>query len=257
MDASSLRVGRKGLRTVRLEGKVAIVVGAGQTPGETIGNGRATAILFAREGARVFLVDRDLESARDTQSMIEGEGRVGVVFEADILHNNVGIGMGDAGPTHLSEENWQRIIDVNLKSVFLTSKHVLPVMREQESGVIINISSIAAVCSVGMLAYKTSKAGVNALTHSLALGNARYGIRVNAIMPGLMNTPMAIETISQVRGVEREQLVRERDAQVPLSGGMGTAWDIAYAALFLASEEAKFITGVVLPVDGGQSARIG
>jgi len=266
---------------MRLEGKVAIVVGAGQTPGETIGNGRATAILFAREGAKVFLVDRDLESVRETLRMIEGEGEGGmaVAFEADaareadciamveacreefgridILHNNVGIGMGDAGPTHLSEENWQRIIDVNLKSVFLTSKHVLPVMREQESGVIINISSIAAVCSVGMLAYKTSKAGVNALTHSLALGNARYGIRVNAIMPGLMNTPMAIETISQVRGVEREQLVRERDAQVPLAGGMGTAWDIAYAALFLASDEAKFITGVVLPVDGGQSARIG
>ena len=262
---------------MRLEGKVAIVVGAGQTPGETIGNGRATAILFSREGARVFLVDRDLASARETQAMIEGG--VAVAFEADaareadcvatveaclkefgridVLHNNVGIGMGDAGPTHLSEENWQRIIDVNLKSVFLTSKHVLPVMREQGSGVIINISSIAAVCSVGMLAYKTSKAGVNALTHSLALGNARYGIRVNAIMPGLMNTPMAIETISQVRGVEREQLVRERDAQVPLAGGMGTAWDIAHAALFLASDEARFITGVVLPVDGGQSARIG
>ena len=256
---------------------MAIVVGAGQTPGETIGNGRATAILFSREGARVFLVDRDLASARETQAMIEGG--VAVAFEADaareadcvatveaclkefgridVLHNNVGIGMGDAGPTHLSEENWQRIIDVNLKSVFLTSKHVLPVMREQGSGVIINISSIAAVCSVGMLAYKTSKAGVNALTHSLALGNARYGIRVNAIMPGLMNTPMAIETISQVRGVEREQLVRERDAQVPLAGGMGTAWDIAHAALFLASDEARFITGVVLPVDGGQSARIG
>jgi NAD(P)-dependent dehydrogenase (short-subunit alcohol dehydrogenase family) len=279
MDASPLRVRQSGVRAVRLDGKVAIVVGAGQTPGETIGNGRATAVLFAREGAKVLLVDRDLESARETQAMVKGEGGTASAFEADaareadcvamvdacrsqfgridILHNNVGIGMGDAGPTHLSEENWQRIIDVNLKSVFLTSKHVLPVMREQGSGVIINISSIAAVCSVGMLAYKTSKAGVNALTHSLALGNARYGIRVNAIMPGLMNTPMAIETISQVRGVEREQLVRERDAQVPLAGGMGSAWDIAYAALFLASDEAKFITGAVLPVDGGQSARIG
>jgi NAD(P)-dependent dehydrogenase (short-subunit alcohol dehydrogenase family) len=264
---------------VRLKDRVAIVAGAGQTPGETIGNGRATAILFAREGAKALLVDRNLESARETQSMIEREGGTAISLEADvsregdciamveacrnefgridILHNNVGIGMGDAGPTHLSEENWQRIIDVNLKSVFLTSKHVLPVMREQGSGVINNISSIAAVCSVGMLAYKTSKAGVNALTHSLALGNARYGIRVNAIMPGLMNTPMAIETISQVRGVAREQLVSERDAQVPLGAKMGTAWDIAYAALFLASDEAKFITGVVLPVDGGQSARIG
>jgi len=264
---------------MRLEGKTAIVAGAGQTPGETIGNGRATAILFAREGANVLLVDRNLDSAQETKSMIEEEGGRATAFEADvtreadcvslveacrtrygrvdILHNNVGIGIGDAGPTHLSEENWQRIMDVNLKSVFLTCKHALPVMREQGSGVIINISSIAAVCAVGMLAYKTSKAGVNALTHSLALGNARYGIRVNAIMPGLMNTPMAIETISQVRGIDREELVQERDAQVPLGAKMGTAWDIAHAALFLASDEAKFITGVVLPVDGGQSARVG
>jgi NAD(P)-dependent dehydrogenase (short-subunit alcohol dehydrogenase family) len=264
---------------MRLEGKVAIVAGAGQTPGETIGNGRATAILFAREGAKVLLADRNLASAEETQAMIEKEGGTARAFEADVareadceamvaacrdtfgridvLQNNVGIGMGDAGPTHVTEENWDRIINVNLKSVLFTCKHVLPVMREQGSGAIVNISSIAAVCSVGMVAYKTSKAGVNALTHSLALGNARYGIRVNAIMPGLMNTPMAIETISQVRGIGREQLVRERDAQVPLGGKMGTAWDIAHAALFLASDEAKFITGIVLPVDGGQSARIG
>lgn len=264
---------------MRLEGKTAIVVGAGQTPGETIGNGRATALLFAREGAKVLLVDRDLDSALETKAMIDAEGGTSSALQADvtreddcialvqacrdayaridILHNNVGIGTGDAGPTHLKEENWQRILDVNLKSVFLTCKHALPVMREQGSGVITNISSIAAVCSIGMVAYKTSKAGVNALTHSLALGNARYGIRVNAIMPGLMNTPMAIETISQVRGVDREPLIRERDAQVPLGAKMGTAWDIAHAALFLASDEAKFITGVILPVDGGQSARIG
>ncbi len=264
---------------MRLKDKTAIVVGAGQTPGDSIGNGRATAVLFAREGARVLLVDRNLESALETKSMIEQEGGTATAFEADvtresdcsslvqaclsaygrvdILHNNVGIGTGDAGPTHLSEESWHRILDVNLKSVFLTCKHVLPVMREQRSGSIINISSVAAVCSVGMLAYKTSKAGVNALTHSLAMGNARYGIRVNAIMPGLMNTPMAIEGISRARDIPKEQLIRERDAQVPLGGKMGTAWDVAYAALFLASDEAKFVTGVLLPVDGGQSARVG
>ena len=263
----------------RLEGKTAIVVGAGQTPGETIGNGRATAIIFAREGAKVLLVDRNLGSAQETQSMIDSEGGTAMAFEADvtrevecaalvqacrdaygridIVHNNVGIGIGDAGPTHLTEENWDRILDVNLKSVFLTCKHALPVMREQGGGVITNISSIAAVSAVGMVAYKTSKAGVNALTHSLAMGNARYGIRVNAIMPGLMNTPMAIETISQVRGVGKERLIQERDAQVPLGAKQGTAWDIAYAALFLASDEAKFITGVLLPVDGGQSVRRG
>ena len=263
----------------RLEGKVAIVMGAGQTPGDTIGNGRATAILFAREGARVLLVDRKLESARETERMIRDEGGESFAFEADVtrsaqcgaavdecrrrwgridvLHNNVGIGTGDRGPVHLAEEDWNRILDVNLKSVFLACKHALPIMREQRGGAIVNVSSIAAVCSVGLFAYKASKAGVNAITQSLAIGNAAYGIRVNAIMPGLMNTPMAIEGISAERGAAKEELIRERDAQVPLGRKMGTAWDVAYAALYLASEEARFVTGVVLPVDCGQSARVG
>jgi NAD(P)-dependent dehydrogenase (short-subunit alcohol dehydrogenase family) len=263
----------------RLAGKVAIVTGAGQTPGDTIGNGRATAMLFAREGARVLLVDRDESSAGETQARIESEGGQSAVAVADVshlegcramtetclerfgridvLHNNVGIGAGDSGPVHLREEDWDRIHSVNLKSMFLTCKCALPVMRRQASGVILNVSSIASICSVGMLAYKTSKAGVNALTHSLALGNAEYGIRVNAILPGLMNTPMAIEGIVRARGRDKDEVIRSRDAQVPLGHKMGTAWDVAYAALFLASDEAKFITGVLLPVDGGQSARIG
>src|ERR1700680_424625 len=165
---------------MRLKNKTAIVVGAGQTPGETIGNGRATAVLFAREGAKVLVVDRNLESALETKALIEQEGGSATAFKADvtrdlecsalaqacldaygridILHNNVGIAAGDAGPTHLSEESWDRIFDANFKSMFLTCKHVLPVMREQGSGSIVNISSVAAVCSVGMLAYKTSKA---------------------------------------------------------------------------------------------------
>jgi NAD(P)-dependent dehydrogenase (short-subunit alcohol dehydrogenase family) len=207
----------------RLGGKVAIVTGAGQTPGGTIGNGRATALLFAREGARVLLVDRRLDSAAETHEMIRAEGGASSTFEADVsraadcqaavdaclkaygridvLHNNVGIGTGDGGPTQLTEEAWDRIFDVNLKSVFLMCKSALPPMREQRSGCILNVSSIASICSVGILAYKTSKAGVNALTHSLATGNARYGIRVNAILPGLMNTPMAIEGIARARGV--------------------------------------------------------
>ena len=263
----------------RLKDKVAIVVGAGQTPGETIGNGRATAIVYAREGARVLLVDRRLESAQDTQAMIEKEGGVASSFAADaiseadckkmteacvkrygridILHNNVGIGDGDSGVTGMQEENWDRILSVNMKSVIMPSKCVLPIMRGQRSGAIINISSIAAVCAVGILAYKTSKAGVNAITHQMALGNAKHGIRVNCIMPGLMDTPMAIEGISQARGISKEQLRQERDASVPLRAKMGTGWDIANASLFLASDEAQFITGVLLPVDGGQSARIG
>ena len=264
-----------------LENKIAVVVGGGQTPGEMIGNGRATAIELAREGAKVWVADQHIESARETVAMIEGEGgvaRAGFVDvtdepsiarmvadchaawgRIDILHNNVGVSLagGDAPVEEITADAFDRVTSINLRGMVLACKYALPIMRAQRSGVIINISSIAAVCSVGMLAYKTSKAGVNSLTHSLALGNARYGIRVNAIMPGLMNTPMAIEQISELRGVEREQLISERDAQVPLGAKMGTAWDIAYAALFLASDEAKFITGVVLPVDGGQSARIG
>jgi NAD(P)-dependent dehydrogenase (short-subunit alcohol dehydrogenase family) len=266
-------------REGRLQGKVAIVVGAGQTPGDTIGNGRATALLFAREGARVLAVDRRGDSAAETVARIEKEGGVASVAEADataeedcrrlvegcldvygrvdVLHNNVGIGGGDAGPAHIGEAEWDQILAVNLKSVVFPCKHVLPVMREQRAGSIVNISSVAAVCSTGIVAYKTSKAGVNAYTQSLAIGNAKYGIRANVIMPGLMNTPMAIEGISAARGVDKEELIRQRDAQVPLGGRMGTAWDVAYAALYLASDEARFVTGVALAVDGGQSARIG
>jgi NAD(P)-dependent dehydrogenase (short-subunit alcohol dehydrogenase family) len=254
------------------------VIGAGQTPGETIGNGRATGILFAREGAQVMLVDRREESARETLSMLEAEGGKAVVFPADVtkeddcaalsracleqfgridvLHNNVGIGGAGVGATRLEEADWQRVIDVNLTSMFLTCKHVLPVMREQRSGSIINISSVASVAAVPMLAYKVSKAGVNALTQQVAITNAKFGIRANAILPGLINTPMAIEGISRARGIPREDLVKERDEAVPL-GKMGSAWDVAHAALFLASEEAKFITGVLLPVDGGQSIKVG
>ncbi|MGZ6219663.1 MAG: SDR family NAD(P)-dependent oxidoreductase [Syntrophales bacterium] len=263
----------------RLQGKVAIVVGAGQTPGDTIGNGRATAVLFAREGAKVMLVDRRLESATETEAMIKKENGEAIAFKADItksedcramadacvkryhridiLVNNVGIGKGDAGPEKLAEEDWDRIFRVNLKGMFLACKFVLPVMEQQGRGSIINISSAAAVCAVSMLAYKTSKAGVNALTHSIAMEYAKKGIRVNAIMPGLMKTPMAIEGISQARGIDQEELVKMRDQMVPLKGGMGDAWDTAYAALFLASDEAKFITSVVLPVDGGQCSKIG
>src|SRR5271155_4360586 len=265
--------------TMRLKDKIAIVVGAGQTPGDTIGNGRATAVVFAREGARVLVVDRDRESALETAALIKAEGGACLAFQADvtrtedcqafvrtavetygrvdILHNNVGIGTGDAGILTLSEQSWDEIMNVNLKGVFLSTKSVLPIMREQRSGSIINISSIAAICATEILAYKTSKAGVNALTHQIAMENAKYNVRANAIMPGLMNTPMAIEGIARARGIPKEELIRRRDASVPLGQKMGSAWDVAFAALFLASDEAKFITGVMLPVDGGQSARIG
>ena len=149
-------------------------------------------------------------------------------------------------------------MDINLKGLFLTCKHVLPIMRAQRNGVIVNISSTASVCfRPRTLAYKIAKAGINALTQNLALENAPYGVRVNAILPGLMDTPMAIESRVQDQGVNRDALRQERAAQVPLEQKMGSAWDVAAAAVFLASDEAKYITGVLLPVDGGLSARVG
>lgn len=264
---------------MRLRDKVAIIVGAGQSSGETIGNGRATAMLFAREGAKILAVDRNEASAKETSDLIAGEGGIctpivaDVTIEADcrrfakacvdiygridILQNNVGTGIGDKGVTSLDEPTWETLLRVNLTGTFLSCKQVLPYMRKQQYGCITNISSGAAVVSVGLAGYKVSKAGVNALTHTIAMGNAKYGIRANVIMPGLLDTPMAIESHASARGMSREALRKERNAQVPLRNQMGTAWDTAYASLFLASDEARFITAAVLPVDGGQSARIG
>lgn len=262
---------------MRLKDKKAIVVGAGQTPGETIGNGRATAILFAREGAEVMCVDKRLGSAQETVDMIAKEGGTAfahecdIVHEAenaalvrtalsrmgriDILHNNVGIGFGDAPPHKLTGEAYDQILLVNLKAMWLTCKHVIPVMREQRAGAIVNISSAAAVSSGGITAYEISKAGVNKLTASIAMSNAKYGVRCNCIMPGLMDTPMAIEGNARARGISREEVRAMRDRLVPLRGKMGSGWDVAYGALYLASDEANFVTGVILPIDGGHCAR--
>jgi NAD(P)-dependent dehydrogenase (short-subunit alcohol dehydrogenase family) len=264
----------------RLGGKRAVVVGGGQTPGETIGNGRATAILFGREGAHVLVVDRVGERAADTCEAIRAEGGKADPFTADIteeeqcqalvaaatetlggidvLHNNVGIGSGDGTPTSITPEGFDRLVAVNLKGMVLTCKHALPVMRAQGSGSIINISSLAAIVPFGLVGYKTTKAAVNAYTEQLAAGNARHGIRVNCIMPGLMETPMAIEGNLAARpNITREQLIAERDRNVPLGRKMGSGWDIAHAALFLASDEARFVTGVILPVDGGGRLNMG
>lgn len=264
---------------MRLKDKVAIVVGAGQTPGETMGNGRATAIRYVREGARVLLVDKQLSSVEETAQMIAKEGGETSVLCADatceddcrkivetcldqhgridILHNNVGRSEGDAIATELSEENWHMLMDINLKSVFLTIKHVLPVMQRQKSGVIINTSSTASVCTGRTLAYKTSKAGINALSQNLAIETAADGVRVNVILPGLIDTPIAIERRAREQNVSRDSIRRKRNKSVPLLNKMGTAWDVAAAAVFLASDEARFITGVILPVDGGMCARVG
>lgn len=263
----------------RLNGKVAIVTGAGQYKGETIGNGRAISILFARAGAKMFLVNRSRESLEETQEIIRQEGGEVAILQADVTKsddcrriadecvksfgridipvNNVGTGGEELGPVNLKEENWDRIFNTNLRSMYLTCKHVLPYMESNGSGSIVNISSIASTCATNMLAYKTSKSGVNALTHSIALEYATKGIRVNVVVPGYMNTPMAIEGITEMYGINRDDLIKIRNGMIPLKGGMGTGWDTAYATLSLASDEAKFITSAFLTVDGGQSAQIG
>jgi NAD(P)-dependent dehydrogenase (short-subunit alcohol dehydrogenase family) len=258
----------------RVEGKAAIVVGGGQTKGETIGNGRATAVVLAREGAHVLVADRQLGSAEETAEMIRREGGQAWAAEADItdeeanrrlvatalerfgrldiLHNNVGasLALGDAPATELTVEAFQRSFDVNLKGMWLTCKHALPALRES-AGSIVNISSMAARNAYPLVGYKTTKAAVVALTENLAAQNTRYGVRANAILPGLMNTPMAIES-RVARGTPREEVIASRDRRVPLRRKMGTGWDVAYAALFLHSDEAAFITGVALAVDGGE-----
>ncbi len=267
----------------RLQDKIAIVVGAGQSPGPTpaIGNGRATAMLFAREGAKVLAVDRDIESAAQTVALIEGEGgeaaaqaadvtdeaAIEAMIEAcvarwgriDVLHNNVGISVegGDAPFTEITTEAFDRIVAVNLRSMVYACKYALPVMRAQKSGAIVNISSMAAWTSYPWVAYKATKAAMIALTEQLAFQNAEYGIRANVILPGLMDTPMAVDRRAAAFDRPREEIAAERDAKVPLMGKMGTGWDVAHAALFLASDEAGFITGVTLPVDGGASCRVG
>ena len=266
---------------MRLKDRIAIVVGAGQGPGEGMGNGRATALTFAREGARVLCVDHNLGSANETAQMIAAKDGTAVAFKADvtraaeikamvtdamsrwgridILHNNVGVSLagGDAELTDLTEEAFDRCVAINLKSCILAAKQVIPIMRQQRSGAIINISSMAAITTYPYVAYKATKSAMIAFTEQLAYQNAEYGIRANVILPGLMNTPMAVDTRAREWKKTRAEVEAERDSKVPLRRKMGTAWDVANAALFLASDEANFITGVTLPVDGGASVRRG
>lgn len=259
----------------RLQGKVAVVIGAGQSPGEGVGNGRAAAIRFAREGARVLAVDRRLESAEETAEIIRGEGFECVSFAADVtreadlaralaeatqkwgsldvLHNNVGVSIagGDADLLDITEENFDNVCRINLRGTVFACKHAVAIMRKQGGGAIVNVSSAAAVGKYPYVAYKAAKAGVVAFTEQLALQNAQYGIRANCVLPGLIATPMAVDTRVREWNQSREQVSAERNAKVPL-GRQGTGWDVANAALFLASDEANFITGISVLVDGGR-----
>ena len=273
--------------TLSLQGRVAIVAGAGQTPGPVIGNGRATALLFARAGAHVIALDRDRASAEETVAMIAADGSgasgggggealvadvteeaaliaavraiVGRHGRIDVLQNNVGVAYtgGDSPLADLDEASFDRVMAINLRGTVMACKHVVPVMRDQGRGVITNISSIAAAVDYKSVTYKASKAGMIAFSRQLALDCAADGVRVNAILPGYMDTPMAVDTQARRTGRPRAEIADARDRTVPLKGGMGSAWDVAQASLFLASDAARFITGVALPVDGGTMARIG
>jgi NAD(P)-dependent dehydrogenase (short-subunit alcohol dehydrogenase family) len=265
----------------RLAGKTALVYGAGSS-GPGWGNGKAAAALFAREGAQVFCVDVNETAAQDTTEIIRSEGGEAQAMQADaskapdvartvaacldrfgrvdVVDNNVGI-VEIGGVVELSEEAWERVFAINLKSCFLTMKHVIPVMERQGGGSIINISSIASIRYTGVpyATYYATKAAMNHLTHATAVQYAPKKIRVNAILPGLMKTPMVEKSVGLAQsygdgGVEA--MWRAREAQVPM-GQMGDAWDVAYAALFLASEESRYITGIELVVDGGITLKCG
>lgn len=267
----------------RLAGKAAIVTGAGSS-GPGWGNGKATAVLFAREGAKVAYVDLRRDAAEETAKIVREEGGEALVFAADVglktdvdrvvascreswgridvLHNNVGI-LALGGPVELAEADWDRVVRVNLKSMYLTCKAVLPIMLEQfardgKGGAIVNIASIAGIRDTGVpyIAYTTTKGAVIPFTQGVALQYAAHGIRANCVLPGLMNTPMIVEPLKGVYGGSSvAAMIDKRDKQCP-TGKMGDAWDVAYASLFLASDEAKYVTGAALPVDGGISLKI-
>lgn len=262
----------------RLQDKVAIVTGSGSI-GPGWGNGKAISVLFAREGAKVVGADIDRDAALMTQQIIAGEGGCSIAVTADmtrandvkslvasaldaygridLLVNNVGIAVV-GGPAELDEATWDRVMEVNIKSVYLTCHHVLPVMIAQRRGAIVNNASVAVHgwAGVNYGFYAASKGAMVAMTRTMAIRHAGDGIRANCVLPGLMNTPLVHAALTRVYGTEGDiaNLIRTRDAQCPM-GHMGDAWDTAYATLFLASDEAKYITATELLVDGGLSAR--
>jgi NAD(P)-dependent dehydrogenase (short-subunit alcohol dehydrogenase family) len=263
----------------RLQDKIALVVGAGSI-GRGWGNGKATAFLFAREGAKVVCADVNEDAANETVQIIRQENGMAnavcadvtshddirhmveacmdVYGRIDVVDYNVGLAHV-GGVVELPEEEWDRIFAVNLKGCFLTMKHVIPIMEKQGGGSIINISSVAGIRYTGVpySTYYATKAAMIHLTRTTAVQYAPKHIRVNAVLPGLMKTPMVEKTAglaAEYGQGDIEEMWKVRDAQCPM-GHMGDAWDVAYAALFLASDEAKYITGTELIVDGGLTAK--
>lgn len=257
----------------RMAGKVVLVLGAGSS-GPGWGNGKAAAVLYAREGARIACIDIHEAAAEETAEIIRGEGGESLALAADVTqldainraveatiarfgridvaHNNVGV-VVPGGPTDLTEESFQRGIDLNLGPVWRSAKVLLPRFLEQGGGVFVNIASIAGIRWTGYpyFVYSAAKAAVVQATKAIALQYAGQNIRANAVLPGLIDTPLVHRQIAGVFG-DVETLIAKRNNAVP-TGQMGTAYDVAAASLFLASDEARFITGVTLPVDGGQS----
>ena len=261
----------------RVSNKVAIVTGAGSV-GPGIGNGKAAAMLFAREGATVMLVDHNLEAAQESERLITDEGGECFTSRADvsssedcnrivtecierygrvdILHNNVGIEI-PGGILDITESDWDRTIDVNLKSVFLMCRAVVPQMVSQGGGAIVNISSINGIRTLPALsgAYGASKLGMVALTREIAVEFADKGVRANAVLPGMMRTPFVEASLTDAWGGDVEAMMSARDAMIPI-GRQGEPWDVAHAALFLASDDAKYITGTTLVVDGALTSGV-
>jgi NAD(P)-dependent dehydrogenase (short-subunit alcohol dehydrogenase family) len=262
---------------LRLDGKVALVTGIGSV-GPGWGNGKATATLLARQGARVFGVDIDPAAAEETRAIIEGEGNTCVVRRCDmtdsedvaaavadcverfgridILVNNVG-GSAPGGPATMTEALWDSQVEFNLKTAFLGCHHVLPDMLGQGDGAVVNLSSVAGIRQhVGrpQAAYSATKAGLVEFSRSIAIQHATDGIRCNAVVPGLMHTPLVEHRLApQIAGGDVEGLIASRNAKVPM-GRMGDAWDVAHAVLFLVSDEANYVTATQIVVDGGYSA---
>lgn len=262
----------------RLEGKIALVVGAGSV-GPGWGNGRAISALFAREGAKVFGADKDPDAAAETQRLIAEEGGTATMGEVDVtdpasikamvdacvksygridvLVNNVG-GSAPGDVVSMPLEVWDRQFDTNIRYVFLTCKHVVPIMAGQGGGAIVNLASIAALAHFGpeVVAYSAAKAGLIHFTRVTAVRYARDNVRCNIVVPGLMDTPLVEKRLAGERSGGDVVGLRQRRSSQPPMRRMGTAWDVAHAALFLASDEARYITGTELVVDGGLSATV-